>query len=499
MAVSGTYGTNAMDGTDGTDETYPECTVARKSTATGGQLTNNQRSFDRLGMTKKKVADATSPPSLRRKPDFLTLTFLFFMNVFFFRKKRPAATVAAIFGVALSSVLLLCGAGSVPVKNLLPQGTMQGDLDAGGHNLTNAATVSAANFVGNGSGLTNVQLQPWTTVNASMVNTTGTDGNPAFALVPGNNYVIDQVTNGPFELAVPDPTTATNLPIRLRDANNSVGASPYTMTDDAGGTGYGSLWYQSSETDLSTSGTTHLAIGGNQNYGEMVLTLGMDATPQDMWVANNADENARAQIGLGSSLSLSDNSSFSATGGSSLVLSGGVALTTGLGSGDILAVPTGTGSGYVYGGLGQGWMEPAQFFSTILWPSVGSNVQGSIAYNNGGLVAKLAGNTSTTKKFLSETGTGSAGAAPAWATIANSDLPEPVYAGSFSGTGSSTTSFTVTIGTTQAGTTYKVEVTPSTSVAAAPFYISAKTTTTFTVTYLTGLTGTVAFDWSVLP
>lgn len=72
-------------------------------------------------------------------------------------------------------------------------------------------------------------------------------------------------------------------------------------------------------------------------------------------------------------------------------------------------------------------------------------------------------------------------------------------AGSFSATGTATTAFSVTIGTTQANTTYKVNVTPTSLVAAAVFYISAKTTTTFTVTYLTGLTGAVAFDWSLSP
>src|ERR1019366_612725 len=65
--------------------------------------------------------------------------------------KRPGATRAGVFSVALGSVLLLCGAGSVPVENLLPQGVMQGDLNAGGHNLTNAATVSATNVVVSGS------------------------------------------------------------------------------------------------------------------------------------------------------------------------------------------------------------------------------------------------------------------------------------------------------------------------------------------------------------
>lgn len=83
--------------------------------------------------------------------------------------KRPGAIFAGIFSLALASVLLLCGAGSVPIQNLLPQGAMQGDLNAGGHSITNAATVAATgsitaptitstNFVGNGASLTNITL-----------------------------------------------------------------------------------------------------------------------------------------------------------------------------------------------------------------------------------------------------------------------------------------------------------------------------------------------------
>ena len=73
------------------------------------------------------------------------------MNLFSSITKRRGATLAGIFSVALGSVVLLCGAGSVPVENLLPQGAMQGDLNAGGFSVTNAATVSATNFVLNGA------------------------------------------------------------------------------------------------------------------------------------------------------------------------------------------------------------------------------------------------------------------------------------------------------------------------------------------------------------
>lgn len=67
--------------------------------------------------------------------------------------------------------------------------------------------------------------------------------------------------------------------------------------------------------------------------------------------------------------------------------------------------------------------------------------------------------------------------------------------GSYSSTVVATTTFTVTFGGTEPNTTYKVNVTPSGVLAAALFYITNKTTTKFDVTYLSGLTGSVTFDW----
>jgi hypothetical protein len=43
-----------------------------------------------------------------------------------------------------------------------------------------------------------------------------------------------------------------------------------------------------------------------------------------------------------------------------------------------------------------------------------------------GAATRLAGNTSTTKKFLTQAGNGSASAAPAWGTVSASDIPLPV-------------------------------------------------------------------------
>lgn len=71
--------------------------------------------------------------------------------------------------------------------------------------------------------------------------------------------------------------------------------------------------------------------------------------------------------------------------------------------------------------------------------------------------------------------------------------------GSYSTTGAATTIFTVTIGATMDNDTYRVNVTPTSALSAAFFYVTNKTTTTFDVVYLAGLTGAVSFDWAVFP
>jgi len=65
--------------------------------------------------------------------------------------KRNGVSPRKLLALAGASVLLLCAAGNVPVENFTPQGPMQADLNAGGHNLTNAGTIYATNVVVSGS------------------------------------------------------------------------------------------------------------------------------------------------------------------------------------------------------------------------------------------------------------------------------------------------------------------------------------------------------------
>lgn len=74
----------------------------------------------------------------------------------------------------------------------------------------------------------------------------------------------------------------------------------------------------------------------------------------------------------------------------------------------------------------------------------------------------------------------------------------PIH-GNSTTTGTATTAVTVSIGTTMANTTYNVSITPRDLLTAVNYYISAQTTTTFTVTFVTGLTGSINFDYLVTP
>lgn len=72
--------------------------------------------------------------------------------------------------------------------------------------------------------------------------------------------------------------------------------------------------------------------------------------------------------------------------------------------------------------------------------------------------------------------------------------------GSYSQSVSAINTVTVTIGSTQANNTYKINVTPTSALAAVLFYVTNKTTTTFDVTYIGApITGTLSFDYSLFP
>jgi hypothetical protein len=121
------------------------------------------------------------------------------MISFFSKSKRRGPTLAGIFTLAIASTLLLCGAGAVPIENLLPQGAMQGDLNAGGHSLTNVV-VNGTLTVPSSFTLPFSQVTGTPTLGSlSSVSPTGTASSTTFLKYDGTT----------FSYAVP-PGTATS-------------------------------------------------------------------------------------------------------------------------------------------------------------------------------------------------------------------------------------------------------------------------------------------------
>lgn len=122
-----------------------------------------------------------------------------------------------------------------------------------------------------------------------------------------------------------------------------------------------------------------------------------------------------------------------------------------------------------------------------------SNISGILAVANGGtninaytlgdtiycsassVLSKLAGNTTAVKQFLSQTGTGSVSAAPAWGALATADLPAgvPIIVGNARGTGK-TAAFALTTYTVGASdTTFQISANVNvTAVAVASFQVT---------------------------
>jgi len=75
----------------------------------------------------------------------------------------------------------------------------------------------------------------------------------------------------------------------------------------------------------------------------------------------------------------------------------------------------------------------------------------------------------------------------------------PPIHGNYTNTLTGATVITVTIGSTMGNSSYYTSITPRDLVTAVNYYISAQTTTTFAVTFVSALTGSVSFDWNVTP
>jgi len=177
------------------------------------------------------------------------------------RKRRPGATLAGMVSVALASVLLLCGAG------LTPTGTVQtADINANGHNLTNAATISAANL-----SATNSLMVPsnfFATNNVAL--TSGSYANPswltalAWSKVSGTPSTLSGygITNA-LEPALGNPTTNGYV------LSSTTGGTRSWIAQSGGGSSYAPF--------VKKTASFTAAVGGI--YGIDTTSGSLTATP----------------------------------------------------------------------------------------------------------------------------------------------------------------------------------------------------------------------------
>jgi hypothetical protein len=169
------------------------------------------------------------------------------------KSPRRGTTVAGLGGLALASVLLLCGAGNAPIENFTPQGAMQADLNAGGHSVTNAAAVNA----------TNVGASSLTATSATVGSLSATNLTVSGALT-ATNFTL------PYASLTGNPVSVTGgKTLGVSNSLTLAGTDGSTLNIGAGGT-LGSAAFAATNAFLAPA-----AIGATvQGYNASTTTLG---------------------------------------------------------------------------------------------------------------------------------------------------------------------------------------------------------------------------------
>ena len=179
-----------------------------------------------------------------------------------------------------------------------------------------------------------------------------------------------------------------------------------------------------------TAATNGFTIAGGTN--SKTLTV-----PNTLTLSGN--DGSTLNIGAGGTLgsaAYTASTAYAPAAGSSSIVTVGI-VTSGTWQGSAV--------GITYGGTGA-TTKAAGFNALSPVTTLGDLVYGDGANSN----TRLAGNTSTTKQFLTQTGTGTVSAAPAWAALANGDIPTNLTGKTYNGLTltAAATGFTLAGGTT---------------------------------------------------
>lgn len=196
--------------------------------------------------------------------------------------------------------------------------------------------------------------------------------------------------------------------------------------------------------DFTVNGTTTTINSTITTVDDIVIELGATSSPSDATAAGGGISllgSTTKSITWTSTNGWTSTETLNLVSGKEYRIAGtSVLSSTGLGSGitgssltSVGTISTGTWQGTAistgYGGTGAASASAA--FNNLS----PATVLGDIIYASGtNTNTKLAGNTTSTKQFLTQTGTGTVSAAPAWAALANADIPATLTGKTLTGT-----------------------------------------------------------------
>jgi len=383
--------------------------------------------------------------------------------------------LTAVAGLAANGIIARTGTGAMAVRSITQPAAgitvTNGDGIAGNPTLALANDLAAVEAIATTGFVRRTGTETWsasaiadgdlpTALTGKTYNAMSLTANATGFSIAGGTTSKTLTVNNSITLAGTDATTitlpATTGTVALNNQTFYLGTTAIAINRTTGSialTGITSIDGSAGSATTATTATkaTNLAGGnsttllgaiGYQSNTDTTTLLAPNITAAKQFLAMTGTGTngaapvwsavAKADVGLGSV----ENTALSTWTGSANITTVGT-IGTGTWNGTAIAVGKG-GTGQTTAAAGFNALSP-------------TTTTGDLIYADGAASnARLAGNTTTTKKFLRSTGNGTVATAPAWDTLVDGDIPTALTGKTYNGLTltAATTGFTIAGGTT---------------------------------------------------